>query len=487
MVEPDPKRTTNAEALANFAGNGSPEERKIALTVLIASKFLPKHAEDLMIIAGRDQLLRDAVNHPDAASQLLAIAESIRLAQVVKRWLPQVTRSLEPAFINEPPSLSLLTDADDRLNAARACALFFERSWQPNYIARSIAEEEQGEKARTELVNALLLRSPSLTSAFQILAKHFVQVRPTTEAPGDSLAKRLTRTLSALRSAVVESDCDAGDDLGNSLAKLITSPLAAVGKPQDEKSQIELSREVILCVHDIVRTRLSVVADPAMYLVVAYCRRLCQGTWPNELGKPLERLVTDVSEALILLGRRGQCDQQLLEQLDVLFKYPERARSVAKELAVRHPELPEHVRDWLERGRIRPSRVASSAALDAAANNADAAIGLALQAGRQARAVSESLRDRLLSSLEIYEPSLMAVTEDCMNQLRMLVVQVEQAASLRGLELFGTPGDETDAATKFFETIGDSPRQRMIVRQPAIVKIRADGTPGDVVQKGLAE
>lgn len=313
-------------------------------------------------------------------------------------------------------------------------------------------------------------------------------LRPDTEAPGETIARRLTRTLSTLRDALLDSELDAGDGLGKALHALVAGPLSAIGKPQDEKVRIDLSREALLALHDIVRTRMSVTADPEMYRVVDYCRKLCGGgTWPDELRKPLERLITDVTEALVLLGRQGQCDQDLVDQLQVLCNYPERAQAVARDLAAKHPELPEQVRDWLERGRQRVVRKASEAAVEAAVSNADESIGLALQAARQARQLSEGLRQPLAASIEIYEPTLASAAKELLDRVQVLAVQVEQTASLRSIALYGTPGEEVEMAAKFFNVVGNAPRQRMIVLQPAVVRLRPDGSVGDVVTKGLVE
>ncbi|WP_176079430.1 hypothetical protein [Paraburkholderia tropica] len=477
----------SSELLAAFAGDVSPELRRDALTGLIAAKYLPKEAQEPAVLVGREKLLRDARNHPDERLRLLSIAEAIRLSQVVKRWLPEITSALEPAFESELPSFALLEDADDRLNLARACALF-NRSWLPDYLARSVAEEETGEKPRAALIAALLVRAGTLTDSLVLLTERLQQVRPTTEFPGDTLAKRLTRILSCLRAEVVESDCETGPDLGRALYSLVVGPLNATAKPQDSKARTELAREVLLTVHDIVRTRLSLVAEPAMYQVVSYCRRLFDGNmWPDELAKPLERLITDVSEALVLLGRQGKRSQPLREQLDVLCKYPERARHIAKVLASRHPDFDEDVRSWLETGRSRPEREARYAALEVAAGNADAAIGLALQAARLAGQVGEGMRDRLVPGLEIYEPSLVSPAQDLLDRVKQVSVQVEQVATLRGIQLLGIPGDEVEASPRFFDVASDNPRERMFVRQPAVVKVRSDGAIADVLLKGIIE
>lgn len=483
-----PLKIAADEAMPLFAAaDTSPETRRAALTALITAKLLPKLADEVAVSAGRAQLLNNAVMSELPLHRLLGIAESIRLGQVVKRWAPDIAAQLRPAFAVKLPPMQLLSEADDRLNLARACGLM-SADWLPDYLADSIADEETGEKARGELVGALLNGSASLADALQRMGAAFERLRPETESPGDTVARRLTRTLYALREVLLESELEAGIDLGQALWALVKAPLMAVGRPQEEKVQVDLSREALLTVHDMVRTRISLVVDPEMYRVVEYCRKLCGGsTWPKELRKPLERLTTDVTEALVLLGRQGQRDQALLGQLDVLCDHPERARALAREIVAKHPELPEDVRNWLEAGRMRVVRQASQTAIEVAASNADESIGLALQAARQARVLRDSLREPLTSSLDIYEPALAAATRELLDRVQALAVQVEQAASLRGLDLYGTPGEEVEMSTKFFATAGNVSQQRMTVRQPAVVRKRADGTAGEVVTKGLVE
>lgn len=485
---PEPTQLSSEEALALFgAADTLPQERSAALTSLINSKDLLKHAERAAVVGGRQHLLSEALNAVDPGDRLLAIADCIRLTQVVRRWAPEVMSHLRPAFATELPPMQLLGEARDRLNLARACGQMH-ADWLPDYLARSVAEEETGEKTRAELIAALFARSPSLADALCRLATSFEALRPSTEAPGDTIARRLTRTLSTLRDALLDSEFEAGDGLGEALHSFLAGPLASVGKPQDDSAKLDLCHEGLLALHDILRTRMSVAADPDMYKVVEYCRKLCGGSvWPDELRKPLERLVTDVVEALLLLGRQGQCDQDLVDQLQVLSNYPERARAIARDLAARHLELPEHVRDWLERGRQRIVRKASDAAVEAAASNADGSIGLALQAARQTRQLSEGLRQPLAASMEIYEPALASVAKELLDRVQVLAVQIEQTASLRGIALFGTPGEEVEMAAKFFNVVGHAPRQRMIVRQPAIVRLRSDGSIGDAIIKGLVE
>lgn len=125
-----------------------------------------------------------------------------------------------------------------------------------------------------------------------------------------------------------------------------------MSRPREEKVLHELAREVVLLTHEIVRSRFSVATDPAVFQAVSYrCQMLGGGTWPDSIQDALSLLIKDVREALVLLGRQGVRDQGLLEQLDMLCNYPQRARAIAKDIAERHQELDEETRQWLD---LRP-------------------------------------------------------------------------------------------------------------------------------------
>ncbi|HRQ45536.1 MAG TPA: hypothetical protein PK725_01225 [Rhodocyclaceae bacterium] len=471
-----------------FASDSPVAHKQKALKALMREKLIPKQADDARFKAGLAQLTQVAVDRTEEPeTRLLAIACVVHAAQMVKRLQPNLQPWLAPAMGEDFPPLQLLKEADDRLNVARALALA-DGTWLAAYLADAIAYEETGEKAREELIAALLARSETLAELFGRVAQAMAGVRPETEKPGDSIGRRQARTLSALRALIPTSELEAGDELGKALHALVSLPLRAVGRPKEEKVQHELAEEVVLLTHEIVRSRFSVATDPAVFQAVAYCRQMLGGsTWPDALQGALSLLVKDVREALILLGRQGVRDQGLLEQLDMLCNYPLRARAIAKEIAERHPELDEDTRQWLIHGRVVAKREASSTALEAAAREADVAIGLALNAAREARQAVAGVKEPVISVLDIYEQSLVSVTQDCFQRFEGLLLQMDQVAQQRSLALYGEVGQEVDFAPKYFQAVGEVARQKVVIRQPAVVRIRKDGTAGDVVLKGLVE
>ena len=116
-----------------------------------------------------------------------------------------------------------------------------------------------------------------------------------------------------------------------------------------------------------------------------------------------------------------------------------------------------------------------------------ACAGATLNAAREARQAVVGVKEPVISVLDIYEQSLVSVTQDCFQRFEGLLLQMDQVAQQRGLALYGEVGQEVDFAPKYFQAVGDVARQKVIVRQSAVVRIRKDGTAGDVVLKGLVE
>ena len=131
---------------------------------------------------------------------------------------------------SSPPSLSELEDAEDRAYAAQALK-FVSGDWVTSYLAQSIVEEETGEKARSELISALLGKTIDLSNAFESLSIPLSEWKPETEAPGDSVARRLKRILSVARPELLVADVPMGDDVGGSFERLVFRAFQNVGPP----------------------------------------------------------------------------------------------------------------------------------------------------------------------------------------------------------------------------------------------------------------
>lgn len=484
------------QALETFSDRAaSPENRRQALSTLIDTKFLPKNSTHEKIVQGRKLLIETAKSSEQNISKLISIAELIRLGKVVKKMMDDIPEVLNPVFRKELPSISNISDTENRLdvdirlNVARACSLVKKNGWIQDYRARTVAEEETGEKVRQEMLVSFINDSETIADALKVLQEKFSSLQPETESPGDTIARRLTRTITLLRPIILETEIEIGDDIGKTLLDFIRVPLIRT-KPQEQKVKIALVQELLYLVHDIVRTNLSVATDHRIYDIVAYCRRLFEEkTWNDQLKQPLEYLIRDIREALILLGRQGLSNQDLMDQLKVLCNYPERAKNILQKIAEKHQEIPEDVRNWFIRGRKTnvQKNDTGQTALDMKAANADNLIGSALQTARKINQIEDEIHSRLLSSLEIYDPILSESTSEFIKTTRSLSIQIENIAKIRNLSLYGKVGDKIEMSPKYFTVVGGNPRKIMTIVEPAIVSLRKDGTIGEVISKGIVK
>lgn len=472
--------------LTKFAQTSVAQERVSTLTELMTLKALPKRADDPRFDQGLEQWIRTAnASQAVSSERLLAVAELIRATQQLKKRQPTLVGRLGPAFEVPLPPLQLLDDPEARLNVARACSMI-DAPWLQAYRASSIAFET-APRPRAAMMEALVAHSASIAEVIASLTAPFEEVQPDTESPADSLARRLTKTLEIFRTTVLGALLDAGEDVGTRLDRFIRSTLASTGRPKEDAVQIELTREVALTLHDLVRSRFSLATEPQTFLALQYCRGFFSGiSWPKEVQDELGLLVQDVSEALVMLGRMGVPNQDLLNRLELVCGLKERARHVAITLADKHPEMDESTRSWLRTGRVINKLATSDVLQESLLASIDEALGLALI---DARAIGDS-RDaerRLTQALEIFEPNLVPKLKGMVAQTWSLRAAIEDLAKRRELDLLGSVGEEVEFMPKYFDPLGPLRGTHVVIRRPAVVKKSGQATVGAVVTKGLVE
>jgi len=473
--------------LDTFATSPDERERVRALSELMSKKIIPKRANDARFEAGLQRWLLCAHSSQVVPEiRLLAVAELIRSTQQLKKRQVPLIKSLVPSLEVPFPPLSLLEDSEERLNVARACSML-DAPWMQVYRAQSLANEESSPKTRAEMFDGIVSRVDSISEVLDLLISSFESIRPGTENPADSLAKRLTRTLEVFRVAVLNSFLEAGPEVGQKFDTFVRRTLSSTGKPQDDEVKFDLTREIALTLHDLVRSRFSLSTEPQTFSALKYCRSLFPtSSWPSEVRKETDLLVQDVSEALVLLGRMGVPNQDLLERLDLVCGIKDRARAVAVKLAENHVELDETIRSWLRNGRVVTTFASSEVLQDSLLGAVEESLGLALIEARKFTK-QRDIERQLSTSLEIFDPSLVHALGGYVAQASAVITALEDVAKRRELDLLGVIGEEIDFAPKYFDLIGPLRGTHATVLRPAVVKTDRSGAIGSVVKKGLVE
>lgn len=475
------------EALERFAIGPGIAERSAAITDLLAQKALARVTKEGAFRLGLAGLQASLSQSSVPETRLAVLAQLVRIAQSVKPLSNEIRKLVIPFLVQELPPVGILKEADDRGYVARACS-WSKEAWVSAYAFRAIAEEETGEKARAEFIAIVFARSQSLAEIFARLAKAVSELRPETEAPAESIARRVIRIVTAVRAATVNSLLPPGQDVGEAYGTLVRQPFSAVGLPEREESCLALSREIVLGVHDLVRTRFAVATDVGTYTAIKFCKRLFGGSsWPSELRSNLELVAGSILEAVLLLAKQGIPSAPLVEHLELVVGHRERADVLLRELADLHPEIPEQVRAWLRKQRLPNAAAGTDAIAESRELRMDPTVGQVLLDLQRIAESRELMRSNVIPALQLYDPSQVASLEVFLTRVDMTVRGIEEIAKQRRLGLLGSPGDEIDYTPKYFETTHDTPGQRVRVVRPAIVRLLNDGSPGEVVVRGLVE
>ena len=475
-------------ALERFAFGQTVQDKAEAIREMFADKSflkITKTDEFSVGINGLLNTLRNAVNDQE---RLAALVELVRVSQSTPKLITKYIREeIKLHLEKQLPSFQLLKVPNDRAYIAKACS-WIQYPWVGDYAINGMVTEDTGESARLEFGYVVFSNFKNLSEIFLKLQKSAKALQLDTDSPADSMAIRLSRIFSVLRSNITASSLPAGESCGESLASLARIPFLDIGLPSKEERQLGFAREIVLCTYELLRTRFSLATDADTYLPLKVAKRLfTPSKWPKELDKDLNRLENCILEALLLLAKQGITANELVEHLELVVNYQIKADALLRDLADNHPELNESVRSWLRKTKSIQKSEIRKTLIESQDQRTDPIIG---QAALESKRISDNisiLREQVMSSLELYDPSLVSVLESHVVRTELLLSLVNDLCMRRRLGLFGVIGQEIEFSPKFFDSVSRSAGQFVSVIRPAVVRLDESGLPGEVVVKGLVE
>ena len=475
-------------ALQTFSGAAPMEQRIRGLKELMKGGAIHAVRDDPRFAKGIDDAVWEVRSAGDPKQMLLALSVVARIASRLKAKRNELGRKLAAELQAPLPNLSELSDAEDRAYAAQALK-WASGDWVVPYLARAIVEEESGERARSELTRALLDKSSDLASAFDALRKPLAEWTPETEAPGDSAAKRLKRILAAVRRELLLTERPTGSDVGSVIEGLVGDAFRNTGQPTSPEVSADITAEIALTLHDLVRTRFSLAAEASTYWALRVLSRwFLERRWPEDARAALETLSRDIGEAIALLAKQGITDDELLKSLALVRGSREGALQITSRMAERMTGLPKEVSEWLRRGRVRARVQGTELIAESSQLAADPALALLLIDSRRLVQMLDGPGQDLLNEVRIFEPSLEADTETLLSRAKALAEGLRALASKRSLRVRGEPGETVDYSPVEHEGIAGpitGTRHVRIIR-PLVERVRSDSI-AEIVIKAAVE
>jgi hypothetical protein len=393
--------------------------------------------------------------------QVAAIIALSRIASSVRLQRDSVNDLLANGIKNPPTGILSLNSPEDRSYVLTACRAG-QHEWAASFFANILVLEEHADQTREEAARGVIQNTPDLKSAIQLVFNELHLLRIET----NSLAKRLRRTLGAIRIAGSELNPIPGDDVGKCLADHIYKLFRSIGPPTSSASRKELLIEVADLVHELVRSRFSQATLAETYEVL----RVLRGWYDSREWEALvpdvdslRHVARDLSEAISLLARANVTDDRLISILPVVTGSESNAAVLRHALAVETIGLTDDVRTWLSG---LPSRKRSDTAEESQQRHADAYIAdLLVRVWSQGQMQFQKER----------------VPDD-------VVEMVKALANARSLVMSADAGRIVEFSALEHEVVGGfSPGLRYVrILQPSVRAVFADGRTR-TVRKSLAE
>jgi len=469
--------------------NGGTKVQHTAFRRLIAARKHNEASKDERFATGMERLYLVAGDHTsDGLERLMAVATLGRVASTIRSMRKKVYGRLGELLIEPLPAPQLLEDVDDRAYIGKICAMTLPQ-WSSTYAAEAAVAEETGEQARLAFLQTLLKANPDLDTALEALIAQLQDFKPGTEDPANSMVVKLRRIFAALRGAMAETMPDPGEDPGKTLSRLIKASFAGMEPPTKQEAILATSEEVAGVVHEMVRLRFSMATDAATYDALLQIKALVPVyVWEKFATKSdfLAMVATDITEALLILGRQGITDTTLAERLATALG--NRKRSQARLVDLAHKSgLPPEVKVWLVEGRVGEPGEKKQARGESQQLSDDAQIADLLVDAQRFKVAEAVDRKRILPEIEILIPGIVPELERLLNYGLGLCDAIRSLAGSRGLRIRGNPGDEEDYAPLEHELIdGIGGARKVRVLRPMVEQVRGDGV-AFVLRKGIVE
>jgi hypothetical protein len=470
-----PEQSSVDQVLDRFSSARSISDLNESAALLLKGQLLSKTRDDPRLLQGIEHCFE--ITTP-AADQLKGIAIAYRLGEASKPVMRQIRPIARSVLVHQLPPLDLLTDGEDRYYASLSI-MDADGPWVSQFAANGIAREETAETARTTLARRLF-SNESLADALRLIGNCLAQVTFLTEKPRESAARRLRRVVAAARRAIVLKAIPPGRNVGQALQAIFNAPFAKLGGPPEGELSWELASECCGLVHDILRTQLSLVADPEVYRSLSTAKSwITPPEWVLFVREDpaLGHVRSTLEEAVLLLAQRKVTDPALLDALAMFFPTRDEAAKRTRRIAEDNEGLDEDVREWLARfGRHRVTPILSTMT-EARDSKSDSAVASLL-------VLAESLRTLLQNT------DRTASADDPRNQVfimvNRLVDEIVTLASARDLSVRLAPGDIVEYSENAHELIGGRQLGVRNVRviQPLVERRGSNGVSA-VIRKAI--
>jgi len=456
-------------------------------------------SREIIIALARPGATKKAAELPafnEGLSRLLSIAregkgdERLEAMILIARILSQPSRELQSrirsallqdfAPLNELPRES--ADPRDREYLAQIVRISSASNKAEYLAAMMIAEGQVASGARDEAAMGLVESSEDLTQVFDRLSRAFSRAPVDTKDRGTSRARRMQRSLEALKASVRILEPSATSESGPAYAAMLSKELER-DQIGDRTAAIQVATEALEFLATFVRSHFSLTTIPQTFEAIKVLRRLFHpARWPDETLPSRLALGRLLQETIALLAAAGVTDNQLRSTLTTMLDVPG-AEHALREMSQRQSGLTNEVRHWLATGRALRTLDGGDAAAETVFEQVDSDIARIYREAVALRTTWESLSDDLLDAATDVNATLGRAFSATSTRLKRTFRRAISLGQQRGFELSGEVGDAVEYSPVDHDAEEPLAGTRIVrIVAPMVIRRSRDGSPQLVVK-----
>lgn len=379
-----------------------------------------------------------ASNGNKQENRLIAAAILGRMSAVARGRRDGVFERLYELFKDEPGSIDLLADGDEKYYASLSFASI-KAPWLANYCFKQAISIDTAEKARRIFITTALVEHGNLSSFWQSFTEAFEALKAIES--NEARYKRIRRVSSSTTEVIQEWSSEVGPHAGIALGDWLYKLMLTDKREVVEGVLTDIIDDSLLMLARIIELRFSHALLAPTYNMLEKARNvLGRDIWAEIMrqSKNLERIRTCLKEAALVIARQGKTDKDLIEMLASAYYSKSQVMPAVVSHFAEAQELEPDVKAWWEQaGHVKDRK---REAVHKVGNSEDQQIGSLLINVEDSKTVMEKLERAVVPFVEISDPALAATVKKAAASYGEIALAARQLATMRKLKHMGLKG-----------------------------------------------
>lgn len=390
------------------------------------------------------QVVEAVVNLTETApsgEELFAAAILGRLAAVARSRESEVYSRVSEIFSEEPASIEVLSDGDEKEYAAKALA-YTNENWLLAYCAREILAIDTANNARKELLRILLSKNENLSDGIRQLTEAQGTLKAVESA--DSRIKRVRRIFESLAEVSRNYDGDVGQEPGSALSTCVQAFVRGAVDADSEALNASIEASLGILVR-LIELRFSHALQAETYRLLQDGKKLLStGSWARliESSVLIRKVQVNLLEAALVLSRQNRTDKEILKAMEAAWPSHADITHALKRHFKDAVDISPDVADyWMKLGRVAESERAAEHKLG---NTEDQQIGELLIQLDANRDNMNKLNRAVVPVLETFDPIQAATVRRAATGYESIAQVAERLARMRKLSKTSSLGETVE-------------------------------------------